>query len=258
LENDRAPHRSHPGHGEKVSSRSIWQITAKPAPQARGGFCFGVALFRAFPSPPDNSPRAPPWITVRVCRWMTGSFPLIFARPDTSRGCALSGISADLQRTRCRKLFDPHQSRERWVGLVVQWRADRGEGILRRSARGRSDWSGQGARHEQTVLARVSPTTWGGMTRLFCGNTNVDTPHLDALARGGAVFTQASASAPTCAPARGGDREPDCAPSSQAPVAARAKGFLAARSHLGLGEVGRGAASEFCHPCSLCDSFLPN
>ena len=36
----------------------------------------------------------------------------------------------------------------------------------------------------------------------FCGNTDVDTPHLDALARSGAVFTQACASAPTCAPTR--------------------------------------------------------
>jgi arylsulfatase A len=36
----------------------------------------------------------------------------------------------------------------------------------------------------------------------FAGNENVDTPHLDALAKAGTLFTQAYASAPNCAPTR--------------------------------------------------------
>ena len=36
----------------------------------------------------------------------------------------------------------------------------------------------------------------------FCGNTFIDTPHLDQLAQEGIVFTQAYASAPNCAPTR--------------------------------------------------------
>ena len=36
----------------------------------------------------------------------------------------------------------------------------------------------------------------------FMGNTFVETPHLDRLAKRGIVFTQAYASAPNCAPTR--------------------------------------------------------
>lgn len=55
-------------------------------------------------------------------------------------------------------------------------------------------------RHPNVVIILADDMGWNDAR--FCGNTNVDTPHLDALARSGAVFTQACASAPTCAPTR--------------------------------------------------------
>lgn len=54
--------------------------------------------------------------------------------------------------------------------------------------------------HPNFVIILADDMGWNDAR--FCGNTNVDTPHLDALARSGAVFTQACASAPTCAPTR--------------------------------------------------------
>lgn len=54
--------------------------------------------------------------------------------------------------------------------------------------------------HPNFVIILADDMGWNDAR--FCGNTNVDTPHLDALAKSGAVFTQACASAPTCAPTR--------------------------------------------------------
>jgi len=63
----------------------------------------------------------------------------------------------------------------------------------------RTSWSAPSG-HPNFVI--ILADDMGSNDAGFCGNTNVDTPHLDALARGGAVFTQACASAPTCAPTR--------------------------------------------------------
>jgi len=60
-------------------------------------------------------------------------------------------------------------------------------------------WSSP-AEHPNFIIILADDMGWNDAR--FCGNTNVDTPHLDALARNGAVFTQACASAPTCAPTR--------------------------------------------------------
>ncbi|MBU3665824.1 MAG: DUF4976 domain-containing protein [Chthoniobacterales bacterium] len=62
--------------------------------------------------------------------------------------------------------------------------------------------SSRGATGERPNFIIILADDMGWNDARFCGNTNVDTPHLDALARSGAVFTQACASAPTCAPTR--------------------------------------------------------
>lgn len=62
-----------------------------------------------------------------------------------------------------------------------------------------SSW---GATGERPNFVIILADDMGWNEARFCGNTNVETPHLDALARSGAVFTQACASAPTCAPTR--------------------------------------------------------
>ena len=63
----------------------------------------------------------------------------------------------------------------------------------------RASWSAP-VEHPNFVIILADDMGWNDAR--FCGSTNVDTPHLDALAKSGAVFTQACASAPTCAPTR--------------------------------------------------------
>ena len=56
------------------------------------------------------------------------------------------------------------------------------------------------ARPPNVLLVLMDDMGWRDVG--FMGNDLVETPHLDRLARGGVVFTQAYASAPNCAPTR--------------------------------------------------------
>ena len=55
-------------------------------------------------------------------------------------------------------------------------------------------------RQPNVILILMDDMGWRDVG--FMGNRFVDTPAIDALARGGLVFTQAYASAPNCAPTR--------------------------------------------------------
>ncbi len=62
---------------------------------------------------------------------------------------------------------------------------------------------GQAAEHRRqpnVILILMDDMGWRDVG--FMGNTFVETPHLDRLAKGGMVFSQAYASAPNCAPTR--------------------------------------------------------
>ena len=63
-----------------------------------------------------------------------------------------------------------------------------------------STWSADAARPPNFVVILMDDMGWRDVG--FMGNSFVETPHIDALARRGLIFTQAYASAPNCAPTR--------------------------------------------------------
>ena len=65
---------------------------------------------------------------------------------------------------------------------------------------GGSSMAGDGPRPPNVILIFMDDMGWRDVG--FMGNTFAETPHIDALARRGLVFTQAYASAPNCAPTR--------------------------------------------------------
>lgn len=63
-----------------------------------------------------------------------------------------------------------------------------------------STWAADAARPPNFVVILMDDMGWRDVG--FMGNSFVETPHIDALARRGLIFTQAYASAPNCAPTR--------------------------------------------------------
>lgn len=61
-------------------------------------------------------------------------------------------------------------------------------------------WAADAARPPNFVVILMDDMGWRDVG--FMGNSFVETPHIDALARRGLIFTQAYASAPNCAPTR--------------------------------------------------------
>ena len=66
-------------------------------------------------------------------------------------------------------------------------------------------WAGDGFAADRTrppnvILILMDDMGWRDVG--FAGNTFVETPHIDRLAKSGLVFTQSYASAPNCAPTR--------------------------------------------------------